>query len=133
LSGGNVTGTSSAGGEVTPKQLELLKEILPRVSRVVVLSNQSTALHVTLLEALEAAARTLQVKLHQVDVRSPALRWNSTAASEDPIGSLRIELRPSTIKSLAFRLDGRGPATSRRSACPAKAAVRMVDLPFCGT
>jgi putative ABC transport system substrate-binding protein len=69
--GGNVTGTSSAGGEVTPKQLELLKQILPRVSRVVVLSNQSTALHVTLLEALEAAARPLQVKLHQVDIRSP--------------------------------------------------------------
>jgi putative ABC transport system substrate-binding protein len=69
--GGNITGTSSAGGEVTPKQLELLKEILPRVSRVVVLSNQTTPLHVTLLKELEGAARPLQVALHPVDVRSP--------------------------------------------------------------
>ena len=69
--GGNITGTSSAGGEVTPKQLELLKEVLPQVSRVVVLSNQTTALHVTLLKELEDAARPLQVKLHPVDVRSP--------------------------------------------------------------
>jgi len=68
--GGNITGTSSAGGEVTPKQLELLKEILPRVSRVVVLSNQTTALHITLLKELEGSARLLQVKLHPIDVRS---------------------------------------------------------------
>ena len=69
--GGNITGTSSAGGEVTPKQLELLKEILPRVSRAVVLSNQTTALHVTLVKELEDAARPLQVKLYPLDVRSP--------------------------------------------------------------
>jgi ABC-type uncharacterized transport system substrate-binding protein len=69
--GGNVTGTSSAAGEVTPKQLELLKEILPNLSRVVVLSNPSTALHVTLLKELESAARPLQVKLDVVNVQSP--------------------------------------------------------------
>ena len=61
--GANITGTSSAGGEVTPKQLELLKEILPRVSSVVVLSNQTAALHVTLVQELEGTARSLQVKL----------------------------------------------------------------------
>ena len=78
--GGNITGTSSAGGEVTPKQLELLKEILPRVSRVVVLSNQTTALHVTLLKDLEGAARPLQVKLYPIDVRSPKDLENAFSA-----------------------------------------------------
>jgi putative tryptophan/tyrosine transport system substrate-binding protein len=69
--GGNVTGMSSAGGEVTAKQLELIKEIVPRLSRVVVLSNGSTALHVTLLKELAAAARTLRIRVDSVDVRNP--------------------------------------------------------------
>jgi ABC-type uncharacterized transport system substrate-binding protein len=69
--GGNVTGMSSAGGEVTAKQLELIKEIVPRLSRIAVLSNQTTALHVTLLKELEVAAQTLRVRLHPVDVRTP--------------------------------------------------------------
>jgi putative tryptophan/tyrosine transport system substrate-binding protein len=69
--GGNVTGMSSAGGEVTAKQLELIKEVVPRLSRIAVLSNRTTALHVTLLKELEVAARTLRVRLHPVDVRTP--------------------------------------------------------------
>jgi putative ABC transport system substrate-binding protein len=69
--GGNVTGTSSAGGEVTAKQLELLKEIMPRLSRVAVLSNRTTPLHVTLLKDLEVAARSLRIRLHPVDARTP--------------------------------------------------------------
>jgi ABC-type uncharacterized transport system substrate-binding protein len=69
--GGNVTGTSSAGGEVTAKQLELLKEIVPRLSRVAVLSNRTTALPVTLLKELEVAARSLRVRLHPADARTP--------------------------------------------------------------
>jgi putative ABC transport system substrate-binding protein len=69
--GGNVTGMSSAGGEVTAKQLELIKEILPRLSRIAVLSNRTTALHVTLLKELEVAARPLRVSLQPLDVRAP--------------------------------------------------------------
>jgi putative ABC transport system substrate-binding protein len=69
--GSNVTGTSSAGGEVTAKQLELMKEIVPRLSRVAVLSNRTTALHVTLLKELEVAARPLRVRLHPVDAGTP--------------------------------------------------------------
>ena len=68
--GGNVTGTSSAGSEVTAKQLELLREIVPRLSRIAVLANRSTPPHVTLLKDLEAAARPLRVRLHIVEVRA---------------------------------------------------------------
>jgi putative ABC transport system substrate-binding protein len=69
--GGNVTGTSSSGREVTSKQLELLKEILPRASRVTALSNQSTPLHLTLLRDLEIAAVPLRIRINPVDARSP--------------------------------------------------------------
>ena len=69
--GGNVTGTSSSGAEVTTKQLELIREIVPGLSRIAVLSNRTSVLHVTLLKELEVAARTLHVRLHPVGVRTP--------------------------------------------------------------
>jgi putative ABC transport system substrate-binding protein len=67
--GGNITGlTSEASREVQAKNLALLKEIAPRLSRVgvvgQVLSQDGSA-------ALEAAARQLNVALEVVDVRSP--------------------------------------------------------------
>ena len=69
--GGNVTGMSSSGGEVTTKQIELIGEFVPSLSRIAVLSNRTNALHVTLLKELEVAARTLRVRLHPVDVKTP--------------------------------------------------------------
>jgi putative ABC transport system substrate-binding protein len=67
--GGNITGlTSEASREVQAKNLTLLKEIVPRLSRVgllgQVLSQDGSA-------ALESAARQLDVALEVVDNRSP--------------------------------------------------------------
>jgi putative ABC transport system substrate-binding protein len=69
--GGNVTGMSSAMVDITAKQLELLKEPMPRLSRVAVLWNPATTAHVTSLKALEVAARTLRVRLQPIEVRTP--------------------------------------------------------------
>jgi putative tryptophan/tyrosine transport system substrate-binding protein len=69
--GGNVTGMSSAAADITAKQLELLKEVVPRLSRVAVLSNPTAPLHATILKDLEVAARTLRVRLQPIEVRTP--------------------------------------------------------------
>ena len=69
--GGNVTGMSSASTDITAKQLELLKEVVPRLSRVAVLSNPSTPMQAIFLKELEVAARTLHVRLQPIDVRTP--------------------------------------------------------------
>jgi len=69
--GGNVTGMTSSGGEVTVKQLELITEILPGISRVAVLFNGTNVLHGTLLKELGAVARPLRIGLRPVDVRTP--------------------------------------------------------------
>ena len=69
--GGNVTGMSSAATDVTAKELELLKEILPRLSRVAVLSNPTASMHPTFLKELKAAAATLRVGLQTIEVRTP--------------------------------------------------------------
>ena len=54
---------------------------------------------------------------------SPALRRRRTTALAKPERQLRVELRPTTLKSLAFRLDGRRTATSGRSRSPRKFPV----------
>jgi putative ABC transport system substrate-binding protein len=69
--GGNVTGTSSSASDITAKELELLKEIVPHLSRVAVLFNPTTTLHVAVLKELEVAATILRVRLQSISVRAP--------------------------------------------------------------
>jgi putative ABC transport system substrate-binding protein len=69
--GGNITGLASISGEVVGKQLELLKEVAPKVSRVAVLQNPSNDTHAHTLRQAEGAARALGVQLHIVQVHTP--------------------------------------------------------------
>jgi putative ABC transport system substrate-binding protein len=66
--GGNVTGTHDLSPELSGKRLELLKETIPRLSRVAVL--WSTAAR-SLVAETEAAARAVGVQLQLHEVRSP--------------------------------------------------------------
>jgi len=68
--GGNVTGIANLGPEVSAKQLELLKEALPEVTRVAVL--RGLASFTPALQALEVAARSLAMELHLFAVRDPS-------------------------------------------------------------
>ena len=66
---GNVTGLSNLAPELGGKRLELLKEILPTLSRVALLWNTaSTSTRLEVREA-EAAARSLGMELQSVEVR----------------------------------------------------------------
>ncbi len=70
--GGNITGlTSRVGPEIVGKQLELLKEAVPKVSRVGVLWNPLSLDGRTFLREAEAAARSLGLQLHVVEARGP--------------------------------------------------------------
>ncbi|MSP40086.1 MAG: ABC transporter substrate-binding protein [Deltaproteobacteria bacterium] len=69
--GGNVTGLSTLSPEISGKQLELLKEIVPRLSDVAVLrSSTSTGWQVTAKE-IDLAARALKLQLQYLDVLDP--------------------------------------------------------------
>jgi putative ABC transport system substrate-binding protein len=67
--GGNVTGVTALAAELAGKQVELMKEALPRVSRVAVLRNPEQPVHVAKLKQAEAVARALAVRLIVVDAR----------------------------------------------------------------
>jgi len=69
--GGNITGLASLAPEIGGKQLELLKEIVPRLSRVAVLGTSTQPGNVQSLREAEVAAQALAVKLQYLDVLSP--------------------------------------------------------------
>jgi putative ABC transport system substrate-binding protein len=69
--GGNITGISKLAPQLAQKRLELLKEVLPKASRVAVLWNPGFSESVTDWEELQAAARQLDVRLQSVEFRTP--------------------------------------------------------------
>ena len=69
--GGNVTGLSTLAPEISGKQLELLQEIVPKLSRVAVLGNSTDPGNSQVLRETERAAVALGVQHLYVDVRSP--------------------------------------------------------------
>ncbi len=70
--GGNITGLSlSASPELQTKHLALLKEVVPRVSRVTILRQANVPGRIASFAAVEDAARKMNVTLQFVDVRGP--------------------------------------------------------------
>ena len=69
--GGNITGTSSLASDLPGKELELLKEIVPQLSRVAVLFNPTNTSHAPLVKELEAAAAILRIRVQSFSVRAP--------------------------------------------------------------
>ena len=69
--GGNITGLSTLGTELITKRLELLKEVIPKLSRVAVLweaDNPSSAVH---LREIQVTAPALGVQLQSLSLRGP--------------------------------------------------------------
>ena len=69
--GGNITGLATLRPELSGKRLELLKEVVPRLSRVAVLVNSSTQDYAQEKKELERAAAAFGLKLQVLDVQSP--------------------------------------------------------------
>jgi putative ABC transport system substrate-binding protein len=66
--GGNITGLSNLNRELSGKRLELLKEIIPRLSRVAVFGTSTQPGHAQARKETELAAPALGVKLQYLDV-----------------------------------------------------------------
>ena len=64
--GGNVTGLSNIGAELTAKNLELLREILPSLKNLGVLANATDPFSKSFLEQARLAGRTLGIKLQTI-------------------------------------------------------------------
>jgi len=69
--GGNITGLSGQVTELVAKELEIMKQTLPRMTRIGVLVTLTAPSHRPALHALEAAAPKLGVQVLTVPVRTP--------------------------------------------------------------
>jgi putative ABC transport system substrate-binding protein len=69
--GQNITGLSLMATEVGVKRLQLLKETIPRLTRVAVLRNPDNPSQTRIVEDLAAVAPSLSIELHVVGARTP--------------------------------------------------------------
>jgi putative tryptophan/tyrosine transport system substrate-binding protein len=69
--GGNITGLSALAPELSGKQLELLKEIVPKLSRVAVFGTSTNPGNAQMLREVKLAAGAFGVKLQYLEVRDP--------------------------------------------------------------
>jgi putative tryptophan/tyrosine transport system substrate-binding protein len=69
--GRNITGLSTLAPEISGKQLEFLKEIVPRLSRVAVLGSSTRSGNAQSVKETELAAGAFGVKLQYLDLRGP--------------------------------------------------------------
>jgi len=67
--GGNITGLSTLAPELSGKKLEILKEVVPTLSRVAVF--ETSTYRDTTSKEIELAAQVLKIKIQYLDVRSP--------------------------------------------------------------
>ena len=101
--GGNITGLTNLGPELSGKRLELLKEVLPRTSRVAILLSPGNALHAFLVKEMQVPAAALGMKLLSLE-----LRGGSPKQVEETFGTLKnshpdaLMVLPSPSTSLAM-------------------------------
>jgi putative ABC transport system substrate-binding protein len=68
--GGNVTGSTSLAFDLTAKQLQLLKELIPTLTNVTFLWNPDESFHLRAIPHIEAAAGALGIQLIMVEARN---------------------------------------------------------------
>ena len=96
--GGNVTGMSLMAPDLGGKRLQLVKELLPELSRVAVLWNAANPYSALVFKETVAAAQTLEVELQSLEIREPAdIDGAFEAAMGQPTDALITVEDPLTI------------------------------------
>jgi putative ABC transport system substrate-binding protein len=121
--GGNITGLSMMSPEVVGKQLELLRQVVAKLSRVAVLSNPANPGSAPQLRQAEVVARALGMRLQPLGAHSPSEIDSAFAAmTRERAGALLVLLDP----TLAARLQrARIAELAARSRLPAMYALRL--------
>jgi ABC-type uncharacterized transport system substrate-binding protein len=100
--GGNITGLTSLSADLSAKQLDLLKEIVPGVSLVALLWNPTNPWHTLALKSIETTAQYRGVRLQALGVRGPD-EFNAAFLSmtKDRAGALLVLADPVTAEHRA--------------------------------
>jgi putative tryptophan/tyrosine transport system substrate-binding protein len=93
--GGNVTGNTILAPDLNGKRLELIKELVPGISRIAVLANPTNPATAVDIKAAQAAARGLGVSLQVLEVREQNdFDRAFTAARESGAAALLVQADP---------------------------------------
>jgi len=96
--GGNITGLSTLAPEISGKQLELLKETVPKLSRVAVLGNSTNPGTAQALREIKLAAGAFGVKLQYLEVQAPKdIETAFQAASKERAHAVLVLANPVTF------------------------------------
>ena len=89
--GGNITGLSTLAPGLSGKRLELLKEIVPKLSRVAVFATSTQPNYAQLLNEVELAAKTFGVNLQNLDLLGPKdIETAFRAADKEHAGAVLV-------------------------------------------
>jgi putative ABC transport system substrate-binding protein len=114
----NITGLSMMGGELVAKQLQILKEVVPTLSRVAVLSNPTNSSNPPQLRYALDAAQILGVRLHPVEARGPGEIDGAFAEmTKERTGAVILLLDSMLVANRHTSL-----SWQRRAACPPSTA-----------
>jgi putative ABC transport system substrate-binding protein len=102
--GGNITGLTHLAPELGGKRLELLKDIIARLSRVAVLTDPGTGGHGPQMKELEVAAPALGLQLQPVEVRAPTELESAFSAITGGRAGAFIVLQQPTLDRLRQRI-----------------------------
>jgi putative ABC transport system substrate-binding protein len=100
--GGNITGLATLAPELGGKQIELLKEIIPKLARVAVLGNSNEPANPKALREIELAARGYGLQLQYSDVLGPEdIETAFRAASKGRAEAVLVQGSPVAISHRA--------------------------------
>jgi putative ABC transport system substrate-binding protein len=121
--GGNITGLSMMSPEVVGKQLELLRQVVPKIARVAVLTNPANPGSAPQLRHAEVVARALGMRLQPLEARSPGEIDSAFAAmTRKRAGALLVLLDPTLARAPQRE---RIAELAARSRLPAMYALRL--------
>jgi ABC-type uncharacterized transport system substrate-binding protein len=104
--GGHITGLSQLSPELNGKRMELLKEVLPKLSRVAVFTTATSVGQAREMKEIELAAAALGVKLQPIDVLTindiePAFRAAVKGRADAVLENISGSIRSAQLKEVA--------------------------------
>jgi putative tryptophan/tyrosine transport system substrate-binding protein len=104
--GGNITGLSQLSPELNGKRLEILKEVIAKLSRVAVFSTSTASDNAQVMKEIELAAEAFGLKLQRVDVLTtkdiePAFRAAVKERADAVLENISGPIRSARLKEIA--------------------------------
>jgi putative ABC transport system substrate-binding protein len=117
--GGNITGLSSLALQIGGKQLELLKEIIPRLSRVAILGTSTVPQYANVVKEIDLAAKAVEVNVQELDVLNASDIENAFGAASKALAGAVLVMGSPILNShrtqiVVLAAKSRLPATYSR-------------------